>query len=305
MSQPLARCARCEEPLGRQPLCGSCRFMNSDTDIDFLKSVRAVALDKVGITPRERLITGPWDVCWGGSDGLGIPTTSTTLIGGSPGVGKTSLFLQICRGALPRLPSDVLFFATEQSPEEIRFRADELGVDALDRIFVVEPSGPAELVELLNEHEPSLVILDSLTDLVGDNAQAAIFVLKELKRYAVRAKAPALVIDHVTKNDSFAGRMDIQHKVDVTLSFFPRGWDARKRGKIIPANVPRILMNEKNRHGPSYVSCLLRMTDRGFVMYDDAAPSEPTTDVTKGELYDLRSREDIDAGTLDHGFGRA
>jgi DNA repair protein RadA/Sms len=233
-----------------------------------------ITLDKVQAEDAARILTGPWDYCWGG----GIVQTSTTLIGGSPGAGKTTLLLDIANRVAATLPlltyekgeGQALYIAAEQSAPEIQLTAERLDLKHKKNIRMVPAMGGyANLGEILYRRKPKLAVLDSLQGLTGDDNAAQIGVLEILKKVAVELKCPIIIINQVTKDGELAGLNTLQHHVDTTLTFFPD--DIEVIDPDIDANgVPqsetkaRILEVRKNRFGRAWINQAFAMTSKGL-----------------------------------------
>jgi DNA repair protein RadA/Sms len=222
----------------------------------------SITLDKVKSEEAKRLITGPWDYCWGG----GIVQTSTTLIGGSPGAGKTTLLLQICDIIGETIPLDAyekgegqcLYIAAEQSSAEIKLTAERLDLDNIKMIRMVPAMGGyAEIGNILARRKPKFAVLDSLQGLCGEDQEATIAVLDIMKKFAVEGKFPFIAINQVTKDGELAGLMKYQHHVDCTMTFFPE------------PDGTRILEVMKNRFGRAHIDMAFEMTEKGLVHLPD------------------------------------
>ena len=211
-------------------------------------------LSEVSVEKSERLQTGPWDLCFGG----GLVSESVVLIGGAPGAGKSTLMLQIAEEA-----GSVLYLAAEEAPEQIKERADRLGISG-EAIHIWPTLGGETVIEAIldgletYEIEPDLIIADSLPGMAGDNHALQSEICISLKNYAIENKCPALIIDHITKELEFAGRIALQHLVDATISFYPD----EKTGK-------RVLKPVKNRHGAVGTSSVFDMRETGLVHLHD------------------------------------
>ncbi len=247
-------CHHCGAPiqagLNRCPGCGQYNFYDSN-----VKDRRTV-LSKVKPDPLPRLVSGPWDPCFGG----GLVRTSVTLLAGEPGAGKSTLLLQVANAvaltpafSVSTLP--VLYIGTEENEEQIKERADRLALQSQDTILLVNAMGGMNLTHLLEETKPRFIILDSLPGFTGAGTgkDEAIAVIRALKLYAEKNHAPAIVIDHITKDLDFAGYMSLMHAVDCLVMFRGRDSDIRT------------LTTEKNRHGRAPMAVKFEMTETGLV----------------------------------------
>lgn len=249
-------CHQCNTPiqqgLNRCPGCGKYNFYDSGT------KDRKTVLSKVVPDPLPRLVSGPWDPCFGG----GIIRTSVTLLAGEPGAGKSTLLMQVAgevsfRVRQSRAPQTVVYIATEENDEQIKERADRLAIQSQDYILLVNAMGGMNLPNLLEETKPTFVILDSLPGFTGQGTgkDEAIAVIRALKQYAEKYHAPAIVIDHITKDLDFAGYMSLMHAVDCLVMFTGRDKDIRT------------LTTEKNRGGRAPVSVQFEMKEDGLHLH--------------------------------------
>ena len=247
----------------RCPGCGAINLTEGAPISD-----ESVALCDVVSAEHDRVQTGPWDICFGGeSKNLGIVRTSATLLGGSPGAGKSTLVLQIANQA----DGEVIYLAAEESLPEIKSRADRLGITHQKNIRMVSALSGANLAAVIESRpvKPKMAIIDSLQGLVGEDDALQLEICKRAKQFAVALGCPFLIISHVTKSDVLAGRLTLQHAVDTTMTFFP---DV----ELTEDNEPlRCLDVMKNRFGAAHVKCYFRMTKNGLVYVPD--------DIIRGE----------------------
>jgi DNA repair protein RadA/Sms len=215
-----------------------------------------------------RIQTGPWDPCFGmhytrerrigrnghfiddGGPVYGLVKTSTTLIGGEPGAGKTTMALQICDGIANTTQREIIYVGAEQAAKEIRDTFDRLRLKNHHLMRIVPLGSDANIAQILLTRRPCAAVFDSLPGL-GLDAEEGVSFCKALKGYAVELEAPILVIDHVTKADNFAGLKALQHEVDTLVTL---------RGE---KDEPRELASTKNRHG-ACVEMTLIMTEWGL-----------------------------------------
>lgn len=177
--------------------------------------------------------------------GGGIVPGALILLGGEPGVGKSTLLLQLA-AALARSGRRVLYVAGEESPQQIRLRAGRLG--ALSDKLELFPAVRLEVIlEELRENPPDLVIVDSVqtlqtrdsAGLPGSPSQLAACV-QPFMAVAKSLEIPTVLVAHVTKEGDIAGPKMLEHMVDVVLYFE----GSRDQGL-------RFLRSVKNRFGPS------------------------------------------------------
>lgn len=245
----MANCNRCHHKMPKgKAKCPSCLYWNVAADDRNVGGVTMLADVKPAAT--ERLVTGPWDYCWGG----GIVRTSTTLIGGSPGAGKSTLLLQIADAVAGVEVNPALYIASEEALAEIKDRADRLEIVNQAKIRMVPAlAGGMNIAEILESTAPSMIILDSLQGFAGDDEGTAVEICSIMKRFSTKLKAPTVIISHVTKDLGIAGLMTLQHAVDTLFTFF-----AEEDGT-------RVLNVLKNRNGRAFIDTSYDMTAKGLV----------------------------------------
>lgn len=196
--------------------------------------------------------------------GGGMVPGSLVLLGGEPGIGKSTLSLQI---ALAGNGLKTLYVSGEESAEQIRMRAERLGIGN-DECLVYPETLLENIVAQISELRPDLVVIDSIqtiyTDLVESSA-GSVSQIREcaatLLKYAKSTSTSILIIGHITKDGSIAGPKILEHIVDVVLQF---EGDSN--------NVYRILRGIKNRFGATFEIGVFEMLDSGLRGVDN--PSE-------------------------------
>lgn len=260
-------CKRCDSPIpiGKTQCieCGAWQWANSvaDDGVD-----GSVLLEDIKSANVDRITTGAWDRCFGwvenddGSEGPpGIVRGSTNLIGGSPGAGKSTLFLQIAMGVILNYDLPVLYLSAEEQLPQIRARADRLKINGRRKLrFVDLRSGTANVGAVLRRYQYGMIILDSLKAL-AETDEGCIEICKIVKEFASAQHAPALISQHVTKDMALAGLMSLQHEVDATMTFFPDTDRIGEDGEAV-----RVLEVIKNRNGRAFVDVEFEMTKRGL-----------------------------------------
>jgi DNA repair protein RadA/Sms len=196
--------------------------------------------------------------------GGGIVEGSLVLIGGEPGIGKSTLSLQIPLGC-PSLKT--LYVTGEESERQVKMRADRLGGDASNCRIFSETLIENVLAEA-EEEEPDLMIVDSVQTMYTetvDSTPGSVSQIKEvaaiLLRFAKESGIPVILIGHITKEGSIAGPKILEHIVDVVLQF-----EGENRGAY------RILRSIKNRFGSTSELAVFEMTGKGLRQV--ANPSE-------------------------------
>jgi DNA repair protein RadA/Sms len=227
-------------------------------------TARALSLDEVDAAEAPRLETGipELDRVLGG----GVVPGSVILLGGEPGIGKSTLALQLA-AHLQKECGPVLYVCGEESPAQIRLRADRLGGVPGD-LRLLSTTSVEGLASAWRELEPTLVLVDSIqtvhTDRVG-SAPGSVAQVREsaaLLAASARSSSAALVlIGHVTKEGTLAGPRVLEHLVDVVLAF------EGDRGHPF-----RLLRATKNRFGATHEVGVFSMSDAGLT--EVANPSE-------------------------------
>lgn len=188
--------------------------------------------------------------------GGGMVEGSLVLIGGEPGIGKSTLSLQIPLGC-PDL--NTLYVTGEESARQVKMRADRLGGDASGcRIYsetLIE-----NVIEQARELAPDLMVVDSVQTMftqTADSAPGSVTQIKEvaaiLLRFAKETGTPVILIGHITKDGFIAGPKILEHIVDVVLQF-----EGDNRGSY------RILRSIKNRFGSTSELAVFEMTGKGL-----------------------------------------
>lgn len=153
--------------------------------------------------------------------GGGIVPGSLVLIGGQPGIGKSTLLLQIALG----LPITILYASGEESEEQIKMRATRIGLTN-DQCYIYAETNVANVLKEAQSIKPQLLVVDSIQTLMSPHVDAAPGSITqvrectaELQRYAKETHVPVFVIGHITKEGSLAGPKLLEHIVDVVLQF--------------------------------------------------------------------------------------
>ena len=219
-------------------------------------------LGSVDITEEDRVSLGSAEVdrLLGG----GIVKGSLVLMGGEPGIGKSTLSLQIplrCPGLR------TLYVTGEESVRQVKMRADRLGGDASGCLIYSETDMDAILAQA-QETAPDLVIVDSVQTMYCpqiDSTAGSVSQIKEvaarLLRFAKESGIPVILIGHITKEGTIAGPKLLEHIVDVVLQF-----EGENRGAY------RVLRSIKNRFGSTAELAVFEMTGTG--LREVANPSE-------------------------------
>jgi len=259
-------CQECGRPasgwLGQCPGCGAWNAIVEEPVVEpRARGARAPATVRplVAVTAGDALrrTTGlaELDRVLGG----GLVQGSVVLVGGDPGIGKSTLALQAC-GALALQGVPVLYVAGEESPEQVRLRADRLGMAEAGVLIIPETSAEA-VVEALHATRPAAVVVDSIQTLhtarlesaagsVGQVRESAALLVAECKASGVGC----FLIGHVTREGTLAGPRVLEHLVDAVLYFEGDG-----------AHALRVLRAVKNRFGSTNEVAVFEMGENGLV----------------------------------------
>src|SRR6185369_897764 len=244
-------CERCGAriPLDRSQ-CRSCRHWNVK-DAPLNGNDGTVLLSEMGdVQELKRIVSGPWDPCFGG----GIDVTSTTLIGGEPGAGKSTIATQILDAVCGVTQRIGLYIAAEENLKQINYRTTRLHVTNRNLIRMLPMNHiDRNIGQIITARKPCMTAIDSLSKLVRNDPTAAVELCARVKDYATELESPFLIIDHVTKDGDFAGFEDLQHEVDATMMY------------TVYDDGVRLLQTIKNRSGRGMVKCYFDMTERGLV----------------------------------------
>ena len=220
------------------------------------RSIAFEGLEGGGPAP-PRFVTGITEfdrVCGGG-----IVPGSVLLVGGDPGIGKSTLLLQVS-ARLAAAGQRVAYVSGEEALDQIRLRAARLGLAAAPVQIAAETHVADILASLESDKPPALVVVDSIQTLWTDAIEAAPGTVsqvrasaQELVRYAKRRGAAVVLVGHVTKDGQIAGPRVVEHMVDAVLYF------EGERGHEF-----RILRAVKNRYGPTDEIGVFEMNERGL-----------------------------------------
>jgi len=225
---------------------------------------KVTPLDDIELVGEHRTGTGigEFDRVLGG----GVVPGSVILIGGDPGIGKTTLLLQ----ALPRLVSKdgpVLYVSGEESPRQIKMRSERIGLAHTNLLILAETS-LGEILKQVQTHMPTAIVVDSIQTVYTDELTSAPGTISQVQEVAgklmflaKRTGMPVFIIGHVTKEGAIAGPRLLEHIVDTVLYF-----EGDK------GHAYRILRAVKNRFGSTNEIGVFEMKDSG--LEEVANPSE-------------------------------
>lgn len=251
---------------GKCPSCGEWNTMNEeikDTAKPSAGAVRSraaayappVQIRDISTTDETRYKTGSaeLDRVMGG----GIVKGSLVLLGGDPGIGKSTILLQICEYLGKSLK--ILYVSGEESKRQLKLRADRLGVDS-DNLFILTQTDVELVCETIRQDKPDIVMIDSIQTMSLselNSSPGSVTQVRESTNYFMRtAKSldiPMIIVGHVNKEGSIAGPKVLEHIVDAVMHF-----EGDRQMSY------RILRAVKNRYGSTNEIGVFEMTDSGL-----------------------------------------
>ncbi|MBI4565342.1 MAG: DNA repair protein RadA, partial [Planctomycetes bacterium] len=263
--------AKSSKWVGRCPECGEYNTMVEEMErpVDrpsrhVLSEERPVAISAVTATERPRLAVGigELDRVLGG----GVVVGSVSLFGGDPGIGKSTLILQICQ----RVASQgrrVLYVSSEESVVQTKLRADRLGVGS-EHLYVVSETNVDVIRRYLEESRPELAVIDSIQMIYKSELPGAPGTVGQVRECAAaltylakRLGISLFIVGHVTKDGAIAGPRTLEHLVDAVFYFEGDRFQAF-----------RVLRGVKNRFGSTNEIGIFEMRLEGLVEVSN--PSE-------------------------------
>ncbi|MES1215215.1 MAG: DNA repair protein RadA [Bacteroidota bacterium] len=218
------------------------------------RTIRTISLGEINSSEEKRLTTP--DAELNRVLGGGIVPGSIVLIAGEPGIGKSTLFLQI---GLILKDVSVLYISGEESEQQIKMRADRLKLTN-DHFYLLTETSTQIIFQEIKKLKPQLVIVDSIQTLQTpfiDSSPGSVSQIREcaseFQRFAKETNTPVFLIGHITKDGSIAGPKILEHMVDTVLQF---------EGDRHYAY--RILRTLKNRFGSTAELGIYEMTDEGM-----------------------------------------
>lgn len=198
--------------------------------------------------------------------GGGVVNASLTLIGGEPGIGKSTLLLQLA-AQFAKEQKKVLYVSGEESPYQVRLRAERLGVETADLLFFAETDVEI-IIDEVKQQQPDLLIVDSIQTVYLDAIQSAPGSSTQIRectaqfmRLAKQLHVTVFLVGHVTKEGSIAGPKILEHMVDTVLYF-----EGDQQSDY------RILRTVKNRFGSTNEIGVFVMREDG--LHEVSNPSE-------------------------------
>lgn len=192
--------------------------------------------------------------------GGGLVAGAVILLGGDPGIGKSTLLLQLLGAVQPRLPG--LYVTGEESLSQVHLRAERLGLQDLDLSLLAE-TGVEAILQAAVAEQPGVLVIDSIQTMHADaldSAPGSVSQVREtaaqLVRHAKQTGTTVILVGHVTKEGAIAGPRVLEHMVDTVLYFES---DAGGQGSRF-----RLVRAVKNRFGAANELGIFAMTDTGL-----------------------------------------
>ncbi|KKR17937.1 MAG: repair protein radA protein [candidate division CPR2 bacterium GW2011_GWC1_41_48] len=190
--------------------------------------------------------------------GGGIVPGSLVLLGGDPGIGKSTLVLQIA-SSLSKSNKKVLYVSGEESPNQIKIRSDRLGTD-VNNIFVLGETEINSIIQSTASFKPDVLIVDSIQTVYAaelssapGNVSQISYITNKLLEFAKKNNVATFIIGHVTKEGNIAGPRVLEHLVDVVLYL-----EGDRYGHF------RVLRGVKNRFGSTNEAGIFEMAEKGL-----------------------------------------
>lgn len=236
--------------------------LRPERDRDDERAVISIADIQGDTQPRLRTGVKELDRVLGG----GIVRRSVILLGGDPGIGKSTLLMEAL-GSLAESGERVLYVSGEESSEQIKLRAERLGIHNRDFLLLVE-NELESVIHKIEETESSVVVLDSVQSIFSRSFESAAGSVSQVRHVAgcimdsiKRGTSACFIVGHVTKDGALAGPKVLEHMVDTVLYF-----EGERKYPY------RILRAVKNRFGSASEIGVFEMTDSG--LQEVANPSE-------------------------------
>ena len=251
-----------------QGQCTSCKSWNSISEevilkpknnsweknnFDNIKTSTPQKISNIVYREEDRLVT--LDAEFNRVLGGGIVPGSLILLGGEPGIGKSTLLLQVAI----KLPYSTLYISGEESQSQIKMRANRMNYES-DECYILTEISLESIFKQVEKIKPQILIIDSIqtlkTDLI-DSAPGSISQIKtctsELINFAKKTSTPVIIIGHITKDGNIAGPKILEHMVDTVLQF-----EGDRN------HVYRILRVNKNRFGSTNEIGVYEMNVKGL-----------------------------------------
>lgn len=208
--------------------------------------------------------------------GGGLVPGGVVLFGGEPGIGKSTLLLQVAQ-ALAERNGNVLYVSGEESEGQVKLRASRIHVDH-ERLFVLSEQSLERILAAIDQINPCAVFVDSIQTASSDTVDGEAGSIRQMRetsseliRVSKTRRLATFLVGHITKEGAFAGPKSVEHLVDVAL--YLEG----SRGEDV-----RFLRSVKNRFGATHEAAMFRMTEHGM------------TEITNPSAFFLEGHEDCE-----------
>lgn len=248
-----------EEPVGKPAHAGVAAAgigrKGSETVPSILSKISIKAEDKytTGLSELDRVLGG------------GIVQGSLTLVGGDPGIGKSTLLLQVCR-SLSGAGHRVLYISGEESLMQIKMRADRIG-DFSENMLLLCETNLDVIADVIRSRKPEVVVIDSIQTMYNEavtSAPGSVSQVREstgiLLQLAKGLGVSVMIVGHVTKEGTVAGPRVLEHMVDTVLYF-----EGDRHASY------RILRGVKNRFGSTNEIGVFEMREQGLMEVQNAS----------------------------------
>lgn len=257
-------CDKCGAESGKwQGRCLSCGEWNSlkevsssltrfkKKDLRFKNKSEPQNIAKISLKNQGRIKTGIFE--FDRTVGNGIVPGSLVLLAGDPGIGKSTLLLQIA-ASIPK----TLYISGEESAYQIKMRVERLGIKS--NFLMLDEVDIENIIATAQKEKPKLIIIDSIQtmyDPESETSSGSITQVKatalKLQQFAKSSNVPVIMIGHITKSGAVAGPKTLEHLVDTVLYFEGDKYHGQ-----------RILRSTKNRFGSTFESGVFEMTSLGL-----------------------------------------
>ena len=217
------------------------------------RASKALKINEISTTPEKRLKTNNTELnrVLGG----GLVPGSLTLIGGEPGIGKSTLCLQVSLN----LPYKTLYVSGEESQQQIKMRAERIHPDS-EQCYILSETKTQNIFRHVSELEPDILIIDSIQTLHTNHIESSPGSVSQIRettaeliKFAKETGTPVILIGHITKDGNIAGPKILEHMVDTVLQF-----EGDRN------HVYRILRAHKNRFGSTHELGIYEMQGSGL-----------------------------------------